>query len=605
MRSTARSMPKPSPAAGISSSALGEYNPGSRGGQELIAHELTHTVQQGATGVERENGKETVQRKLTSRAERAFTEAEKTNQQYWQKYRGYTDKYVPTGHQDQLSTLRSATKRIKESPEDEKRLKDYLRAFLLSEYSKRLKTLYTSKKSLVEYNTKKKQNERRDFYFDKAKDLRDKFAPLVEKGVGAPETKSFLNMYGFDKHIKVSKERTKQAMATGPRPRIDVRSTFIGSKILGVGVRAHLFIVYTSQDGRQMYFRGGPDKNPVPNQPPPMAVANYGLYVPGTVDFDPSAPSVTILQGPQASAKLDALIEAASVIDAMHVPYQAKIGKGLTKKGENCNSVAWTILTRAGIAPQKPSGHHPGWGTILGSQTKGKEHVLPKKEEFEDTSENFFQEYNLDPRFNKTDRFGSVLVYHDRNLFQQATKLHPNFPVQLLGESDKWRRIKYSGKIGYVMKEHKKDNPLLKNTKGKNIFEEIELDTDEKPVSNDKQQKAYFGNNIFDEIDLEVQEQNNNRDQKEQIGGNIFNIKEDLDINFFAEEETDNSNEHEKLDINFFEENVEMKLGEGNQQDDLDINFFEDSSEENAGNDNTEEDFDINFFDENEEKNDN
>ena len=32
----------------------GEYNPGSSGGQELIAHELTHTVQQGAAGVQRQ-----------------------------------------------------------------------------------------------------------------------------------------------------------------------------------------------------------------------------------------------------------------------------------------------------------------------------------------------------------------------------------------------------------------------------------------------------------------------------------------------------------------------------------------------------------------------
>ncbi len=44
----------------------GQYNPGSSGGQELIAHELTHTVQQGAAGVQRasspladEAGKET------------------------------------------------------------------------------------------------------------------------------------------------------------------------------------------------------------------------------------------------------------------------------------------------------------------------------------------------------------------------------------------------------------------------------------------------------------------------------------------------------------------------------------------------------------------
>jgi hypothetical protein len=32
----------------------GQYNPGSTGGQELIAHELTHTVQQGAAGAQRQ-----------------------------------------------------------------------------------------------------------------------------------------------------------------------------------------------------------------------------------------------------------------------------------------------------------------------------------------------------------------------------------------------------------------------------------------------------------------------------------------------------------------------------------------------------------------------
>ncbi len=40
----------------------GQYNPGSTGGQELIAHELTHTVQQGAAGVQRD----TVQRLISS-----------------------------------------------------------------------------------------------------------------------------------------------------------------------------------------------------------------------------------------------------------------------------------------------------------------------------------------------------------------------------------------------------------------------------------------------------------------------------------------------------------------------------------------------------------
>ena len=40
----------------------GEYNPGSRGGQELIAHELTHVVQQNEGVVQRSQN----QKKLTS-----------------------------------------------------------------------------------------------------------------------------------------------------------------------------------------------------------------------------------------------------------------------------------------------------------------------------------------------------------------------------------------------------------------------------------------------------------------------------------------------------------------------------------------------------------
>ena len=36
----------------------GQYNPGSSGGQELIAHELTHTVQQGAAGLHRQAGED-------------------------------------------------------------------------------------------------------------------------------------------------------------------------------------------------------------------------------------------------------------------------------------------------------------------------------------------------------------------------------------------------------------------------------------------------------------------------------------------------------------------------------------------------------------------
>ena len=39
----------------------GEYNPGSSGGQELLAHELTHVVQQGGAGVQKKSAKEPIE----------------------------------------------------------------------------------------------------------------------------------------------------------------------------------------------------------------------------------------------------------------------------------------------------------------------------------------------------------------------------------------------------------------------------------------------------------------------------------------------------------------------------------------------------------------
>ena len=415
----------------------GEYNPGSSGGQELIAHELTHTVQQGAAGAQRESSEETIQRRLTKRALRAFTKAKETDPK-WGDFEGYTDLYMPTKHQDELSKLRSLSKRRNKSPEDEKRLKDYLRAVLLSEYAVRLEKLENGGAM-----SKKEASKKREFYFGKAKDLRDKLQPLVEKGVAASETQAFLMEYGFTKGVAVGKREHAEVLAKGPR--LDVRSTFIGGSILGINVCAHLFIVYTARDGRQMYFRGGPNGD----RPTPLTVANYGPYSASTVDYDPSAPSVTVLEGPEAEQKLDALIEATSIIDGMRVPYQGQIGNLLSKEGENCNATAWTILTRAGIKPDKPSGRHPGWGGNLGSRTEGKQNALPEKESFDVESAT---DYKLDPKRNATDKRNNILIYSDRELFQVAARVGADFKVGLLDENDRWRRIVYNGQIGYLSK---------------------------------------------------------------------------------------------------------------------------------------------------------
>ncbi len=51
----------------------GEYNPGSRAGKELLAHELTHTVQQGAAGVQRQTYRPAVRPTSTPSVQRFVT----------------------------------------------------------------------------------------------------------------------------------------------------------------------------------------------------------------------------------------------------------------------------------------------------------------------------------------------------------------------------------------------------------------------------------------------------------------------------------------------------------------------------------------------------
>jgi hypothetical protein len=423
----------------------GRYDPGTSAGKRLLAHELTHVVQQ--TGLQRKVEKTTIskgrapmlQRTLTGRSSRAFTtvgDREHLDPSGDDRYEGYTysqlktatDTHMPTGEQGKLTTLRSAFSRMWKSPEAEKRLKDVLRAFLLGMYAARLDKLEQAK---LEVGEKKKK---RSLYYSKALEAKEMYAPLVKKGVDASETRSFLQEQGFADLVTGTVKGRKQELAKGPR--IDVRSTFIGGKILGQRVRAHLFIVYTSSDGKQWYFRGGPDQNN-------FTVANMGPYVPGTVDWDPSAPSKTVLKGEAAGSKADALEEATSVIDGMKVPYRAG---GMFEEGENCNATAWTILTRAGVPTGKPFGRHPGWGHILGAKTKGKEGALPAKEDTSGPGKDYFVSGKPEE---------TVQVFQDRMRTEKATTLAGGTAVKWLADYGSKEhgvsKIRYQGdKIGFV-----------------------------------------------------------------------------------------------------------------------------------------------------------
>jgi hypothetical protein len=428
---------------------------GTPAGMHLLAHEVAHTVQQGASPVNRR----IVRRKLIPKAVNAFNAAVAVNPTFATGQKD-TDDLAAEADQEDLARVHGRMHTGQDSA-DAQKVANFVRAVVLTEYSARLRSLETAKDKSGNDLGDKAKAAKKSVYKSKADEFRKKHTPLVSKGSSAPETKGFLKEYGFDSAF--SGAPTTAAPAPQAAARIDVRSTFIGAAILGVRVRAHLFIVYTAKDGRQMYFRGGPDDDD-------YTEAAMGDYVPGTIDWDPSAPSVTLLEGAAAEAKLDALIEATSVINGMKVPYRGSIAKefggnnpnkaqellseaamALSSEGENCNATAWTILTRAGISKKKkPSGRHPGWGSILGSKTAGKENALPAME-----VSDVGRPYVVDESRDVADDSGTIQVYRDRALFDPLLTVATGTKVVLYTETNEWRRVGVNGKIGYVARRRR------------------------------------------------------------------------------------------------------------------------------------------------------
>jgi hypothetical protein len=221
-----------------------------RDGMRLLAHEVAHTVQQGASPASRR----VVRRKLIPKAWNAFNAAEAANPDFGTG-RKDTDDLAATSDQEELARVHGRAHTGQDSADSQK-VAHLVRAVVLTEYSSRLRSLETAVGKDGNALGDKQKAAKKALYKTKADEFRKKHTPLVAKGSRAPETQGFLKEYGFDAAFGTT------ATPTAPIPQVaplDVRSTFIGGPILGVRVRAHLFIVYTAKDGRQMYFRGGPD----------------------------------------------------------------------------------------------------------------------------------------------------------------------------------------------------------------------------------------------------------------------------------------------------------------------------------------------------------
>src|SRR4029077_17831264 len=114
-----------------------------------------------------------------------------------------TDDLAASSDQEDLARVHGGNYRGGDS-DAQKKVAHYVRAVVLSEYSKRLRALETgtNERTNAAYTAKEK-TAKKALYKTKAEENRKKHAPLVAAGPQAPETKTFLKTNGFPTDLGV------------------------------------------------------------------------------------------------------------------------------------------------------------------------------------------------------------------------------------------------------------------------------------------------------------------------------------------------------------------------------------------------------------------
>ncbi len=133
--------------------------------------------------------------------------------------------------------------------------------------------------------------------------------------------------------------------------RIQVRATHIGGALSTLPIW-HLLIVHTNHNGFQTFYRGGPG-NRCHRGAYGGIQATYGEFKRGTVDWDPSSPRETVLEGPEACDKTECLETESKRIQDTCTPYRPL--------GPNSNTFVGTLLEKCKIPRKKPVWIAPGF----------------------------------------------------------------------------------------------------------------------------------------------------------------------------------------------------------------------------------------------------
>ena len=146
---------------------------------------------------------------------------------------------------------------------------------------------------------------------------------------------------------RVSEERREAAEES--KCRVDVRATHAGWTARLAGAK-HLFIVHADERGTETAYRAGPNLSWLIDE-------FHGKYDESFIDWDPEAPSLTVLSGKRACGKDMCFVGELIRIAKAQVPY------GLEEP--NSNTVVSAVLSACGVARQKPNVWAPGWDGTL------------------------------------------------------------------------------------------------------------------------------------------------------------------------------------------------------------------------------------------------
>ena len=138
-------------------------------------------------------------------------------------------------------------------------------------------------------------------------------------------------------------------------PQIDVRSK--GAASVGIVGFQHLFIVETDTSGDQWFYRGGASNRCPGTRWPFYGIkTDSGRYLPGTIDWSPGAPSVTVATGSATSGKAACFSSELTRIHGSCTPYNPL--------GPNSNTVVKTLLVNCSLPTRSPvsSWRTPGFG---------------------------------------------------------------------------------------------------------------------------------------------------------------------------------------------------------------------------------------------------